>query len=1583
MPSVMDRILEVARQDLLDLSARNRLISTPRDTSRSKRLDIIDERSEEVFRLLVREKKSFTFLPGRGEEVALKERDGILPGLAQPDEDAPVADRHVDLRLQTRLTSEGLQTRLLDLSCEARTAIEEQGVSILYLALGFLKWFEAPSSDKARFAPLLLIPVELERPSAASKFRLKFRDEEIATNLSLKAKLWKEFQINLPDVPDIDELSPQEYFDSVAKAIAVQPRWEVLQNDMALWFFSFAKYLMYRDLSPENWPEHAPLIQNRLLSSLLNDGFPDDPPLCSDQDKIDELIPPENMIHVTDADSSQALVIEEVRRGRNLVVQGPPGTGKSQTITNMIATAVKEGKRVLFVAEKLAALEVVKSRLDRVGLGPVCLELHSHRANKRDVLDEIGRTMNLGRPKLNGLPGTVDAVRNTRERLNQHAKLMNSPFAKSELAPFQLLGRLVGLYAQGGKPVDFELPGAVEWTRKDFLEKCGLLQDFEIHLKRVGVPNSHPWRGIRLASPPLPTDLQQWITRIDDMRTRVQGALDSVHELSQLLHVREQDSVHLRAAQSLGRIVAKLLQAPPMDRRQIADPIWESRCDAIAELLAQGRTLAAIESRLAGVVSEIAWETDLTACRREVAAHGRSWLCWLRRGYREGIACLRGVMEVDIPGSHVERLKLIDTIIKAQKLRTLLDRKADSALLGRAAFGENWNGARSNWSGLAAIVDWEKSCRDEKLPKSIRQIAARLKDAGACVQPMDRLNQCTERLRDGLPRLCTQMCVDFAEAFQTEAVELIPLANLAARLEIWSANPESLSKWVAFSIREAQLRAIGLGALLDRIRTGTIAGEAALPQFRLAYYEVLLRELFRTEPALATFDGETYEQCIAEFRKSDLERIGLAKLEVALAHYESIPKGGGLGDMAVVRREIEKKRNIMPIRKLLKEAGEAVQAIKPVFMMSPISVAQFLEPGALTFDLLLIDEASQVSPVDAFGAIARATQVVVVGDSKQLPPTRFFTKMLDDDLSDGEAISSAGDLESVLGLCLSRGVMPRMLQWNYRSRHHSLIAVSNREFYENRLFVVPNPADSDEENGLRFRYVEGGVFDRGGTATNRLEASAIAQAVIEHARTSPGKSLGVGAFSVAQRDLIRDELELLQRQTRGADEFFTPRRPEPFFIKNLENIQGDERDVIFISVGYARDASGFMAMNFGPLSTDGGERRLNVLISRARLRCEVFSSITAEDIDLDRGRSRGVAAFKTFLRFAKSGVLDERAPTGRSFDSDFERQVSNALTGLGYKVDCQVGSSGFVIDLAVVDPNAPGRYVLGIECDGATYHSSRAARDRDRLREQVLVDRGWKIHRIWSTDWFHRPKEQLQKTVTAIERALSDLKAAGFKEDATQNKPLSATNAIQRDQDSTVAPDGPTPEWVVPYAEAEFTPPVWIQIHQASVQELGEVVRRVVSMESPIHRDEIARRITSLCGLDRTGSRISEAVEDAINWLVRNGNVTDQERFISMASQKNAPVRNRQSVASSSLRKPELIAPAEIREALKRLVSDHLGARRDEVRTTVARVLGFKSTSAQLKETLDRQIDALLQSGQMSERDDKLFVEKQEWGKPL
>ena len=424
-----------------------------------------------------------------------------------------------------------------------------------------------------------------------------------------------------------------------------------------------------------------------------------------------------------------------------------------------------------------------------------------------------------------------------------------------------------------------------------------------------------------------------------------------------------------------------------------------------------------------------------------------------------------------------------------------------------------------------------------------------------------------------------------------------------------------------------------------------------------------------------------------------MARIVLAKMQIAGLHSDGRPKAaGGIGPLGVLNGELAKKRAHLPLRQLLKRAGPAIQDLKPVFMMSPLSVAQFLEPGGLTFDLLVMDEASQIEPVDALGAIARVRQIVVVGDERQLPPTAFFKTLTGETAADEDEAGglSASDTESILDLCLAKGAPYRMLNWHYRSKHQSLIAVSNREFYDNKLFIVPSPYEAVSGMGLKFHRLDNAPYDRGGTRTNPEEARRVAEAVIDHARRFPMQSLGVAAFSVSQRQAIQHELERLRRAHPDEEAFFDEDRPEPFFVKNLENIQGDERDVIFISIGYGFTVDGKLAHNFGPLSAVGGERRLNVLISRAKTRCEVFCNFTGGDIDPQRSAARGVIALKLFLTFAETGRFDLRGDEVRSETSLIEEDVARALRAESYDVKTRIESRAFASMSPLLIPSGRG-----------------------------------------------------------------------------------------------------------------------------------------------------------------------------------------------------------------------------------------------------------------------------------------------------
>ena len=446
---------------------------------------------------------------------------------------------------------------------------------------------------------------------------------------------------------------------------------------------------------------------------------------------------------------------------------------------------------------------------------------------------------------------------------------------------------------------------------------------------------------------------------------------------------------------------------------------------------------------------------------------------------------------------------------------------------------------------------------------------------------------------------------------------------------------------------------------------------------------------------------------------------------------------------------MQKQRRHLPLRELLARAGTAVQAVKPVFMMSPLSVAQYLEPGVLEFDMLLIDEASQVRPVEALGAAARCRQMVVVGDDKQMPPTQFFGRMSGDTASeDGSLEMQAGDVESILGLAIARNMPQRMLRWHYRSKHESLIAVSNREFYDNQLYVVPSPERSGEL-GVKWCFVETGRFLKG---CNEIEANVVAEAIIRHARECPQWTLGVAAFSVTQRDAILESLAKLRRSNPDLDSFFDPNAVDPFFVKNLENVQGDERDAVFVSVGYGPGEDGKVSLNFGPVSATGGERRLNVLMTRAKRVLQIFSSMHAEDIDLTRATGRGPAVFREYLRFAERGGEFDAARGGRSSDR-FADVVARQLEERGYSVVKQIGLAGLYVDLAIIDPDNSSRYLMGIIVDGETWSSARSARDRNRTTDGVLQSQGWMIHHLWSLDWFRRPTEQLNRLIETIDSA--------------------------------------------------------------------------------------------------------------------------------------------------------------------------------------------------------------------------------------
>jgi very-short-patch-repair endonuclease len=1567
-------ILERSRQSLLDLSLRNRLLNVPKQSKNARLLHVHDEISAEIYRLLVSEGRSFSFLHGKtdkhSDSESPEEAEAVLAQPEEGDEDFDergVAARHRDTKLQTSLTSEGLQKRLLAMYYDAKTFEEEQGVNILFLTLGMLSWYESDSSDKQRFSPLLLVPVELERSTAGERFKLKWRGDEISANLSLQAKMNAEFGIAIPDLKEADDIDIEAYMDAVEASIKSQPRFSVERNDITVGFFSFAKFLMYRDLAPENWPESISISKHPIITGVLNDGFPANDDMLSEDAHIDEHVHPKDMFHVLDADGSQTLAIEEVRRGRNMVIQGPPGTGKSQTITNIITAAVAEGKKVLFVAEKMAALDVVHRRLESVGVGPICLELHSHKANKRQVLEELKSTLELGRPRGDDQGRAVRYIEQFRKTLNKHASQMHREMKPAQLTPYQIIGQSLRLKEAGISASGVDLDNPANWTPDEKADRILLLEDIAARLTEMGSISRNPWNGVK-RSALLPSEEEKLKVMLDELCEVCDRTLKSAHFIESILELGDAASI---AELKNTLAAAKSFEAlPSHEAGFLASEKWVSKFSRIKQLQEDGQQHFNLKTMLSPKLNDAAWDTDLTECRQHIATYGGSFLSFMRAPYRQAKKLLSSIMEAPLPKEHEAQLTLVDGIIKAKKLGIVLNENRE---FGEEVYGELWAEQHTEWDKTLKFVEWREALPKELVSASFLQKCATIVCEPELIEHSKELDKSLPQLRKAANQIITFLELDLSAAFNADVFENVAPNQAQHKFHTWHNHLESLSKWVGLHARLNEASAMGMEGVVDFLIADRIVAPNLMATFERAYYDALTEKVFDENPDLRAFDGDQHQQLVEQFKENDLQRIYQAQIQVAGIHYAGIPKSeGGTGALGVLKGELAKKRKHLPIRQLLKRAGPAIQAIKPVFMMSPMSIAQFLEPGCVDFDLLLIDEASQVEPVDALGAIARAKQIVVVGDSKQLPPTRFFSSMTgdDDEPEDKDEYNiSTKDIESILAMCLAKGLPERMLRWHYRSKHQSLIAVSNKEFYENKLFIVPSPYDQAAGMGLHFNLIKDGVFDSGGTATNANEAKAVAMAVMTHAMEHPELSLGVGAFSVKQRQAILDEVELLRRANPDAEAFFQSHPHEPFFVKNLENIQGDERDVIFISVGYGKNKQGYMAMRFGPLSSEGGERRMNVLISRAKRRCEVFSSIVADDIDLNRARGAGVAALKLFLKFAETGQLDFARDTDREMDSEFEEQVAAALRSRGYGVKAQIGSAGFFVDLGVLDPDKPGRFVLGIECDGAAYHSSRSARDRDRLRQAVLEAHGWIIHRIWSTDWFRRPQEQLEKTIAAIEAAKKLLN----EEQYTPSKGSFQINTLDREDVIEVSAAINDNDVCQLYKEASFAVDSRKQPHEVTDVYMADVVANIVLAESPIHESEIVTRVRELWGLQRAGSRIKSKVEKALKAAQRIGALERDGEFYS-TPHKEVLVRDRSATSSPGLKKPENLPPSEIRAAILKIVSDNFGADRHSLAVEVARLFGFQNTSAQLRSTIETESERMIREELLSLSDDTLLL---------
>lgn len=1555
------------KSKLLDLTLRNRLLNFKANKSTLQFIapslpsleDAISDGSEFRVRPLptIMEGKD----PRSGQLHAIKSGRAPLDDMA--------LDALKNHEFIANIGQDSLDGNLLAIFNAARTGLEEGGANTLFLAIGFLEWTEAEKSEAKHLAPILLVPVTLERQSVRSGFRLSRHDDEAIVNPTLLQLLRNSFELRvagLDVVPNHDKgVDVAKVLQSFRLAVREIPKWEVLEQ-VHLGIFSFKKYLMWKDLHDRS----EQLKGNRVVKHLIEnpgEAFAKEDRV-GEFDRLDESHQPQDILTPMLADSSQLKAICSIDAGRDLVLEGPPGTGKSQTITNLIAHNLAKGRTVLFVSEKMAALEVVHRRLNDIGLGPFCLELHSSKARKAEVLQQLGQALDISTDRTaSDWSRETERLGQLRQELNGLVGALHRDYPNG-LSAFGAIGTCIS--QSGREPSKLSWSDAMTHSREELDKLRETSRRIAAMATDLGPLSGHPLAAIGASewSPSWSDELAS----ASQLFGAAAKALEKVAlDVGGFIDLPTQ-GLSLQSYAALDRLADILLAAPKVPEN-FARQAHDSRVRALVQSLAKHGADRKANWAQVG----LGWSHHLAKLNAtELSGH---WLqakvAWwpksviAKRGFVTRMAALRADGKRPQQAQIEAMLDALADVNDEDQVLRSMHTEADAILKGV------YIGLETDWAALAAHEQWAQKFTDAvtQVAGTDSQAIAALRlslqvlvsDNRAHLAPSGPVGRALLNYRDAWRELRQKKGVLEALAKPIDPMSGPDgadgaLARIQGVLTDWTLAKHQLRAWCLWrSVRDKAI-AQGLEGLVTSLESGLIDLTQVEAHFEFSYCSWWLYKIMDIDPVLRNFSSADHERKIREFRQADKRFQKLTEQFIVATLAGKVPTATGAmvgadSELGRLRRELQKQRKQMPVRQLVQGLPTLLPKLKPCLLMSPLSVAQYLDARYAPFDLVVFDEASQIPVWDAVGVIARGKQLAVVGDPKQLPPTNFFAKSTD---TEGNGEEQVEDLESILDECLGVGMNRLSLQWHYRSRHESLITFSNVNYYDSRLVTFPSPVTDDV--AVRVERVNG-VYDRGGTRTNRIEAEAVVKGVENH-YLAPSKShltIGVVTFNQPQQSLIETLLDARRRSNQELDRAIASRTHEPLFIKNLENVQGDERDVIFFSITFGPDAAGKITMNFGPLNGEGGHRRLNVAISRAREAMVIYSTLMPEQIELAKVRAAGVRDLKHYLEFAIKGpraLVEQSIPTGLAPDSPFEAAVIHILRNHNWEVHPQVGCSGYRIDIGVVDPRARGRYLVGIECDGRTYHSGATARDRDRLRQHILEGLGWRIHRIWSTDWWLDQEGEVKKIICRLQAILDDVpmeeepvlavespSAAGATAPAVPN-PIESPAGVEEQVAHTGALGESVPIYK-PVWMPSRSPQGFYEHHMASI--LTEQMAQIIEGEGPISEIVLFRRMARAWGLERTGSRIVERLNELMPKSVRK-TVEESATFYwpkSIEYWKLAFCRMA-SGSTESKRHIDEVSIEEISALVLQVLFQAGGAPKQDVARSVCRMIGMARTTA-------------------------------------
>lgn len=1533
------------KQYLLDLSNRNFQLNFRPHSNRT--VEIISPSLGNIFQLLVGEEKRLHFLPVFNPDSIIHKKntedakDEYEKTVHQMYEKAlfKILESPPPDKLIGGVNDKELERRLARFASKNDDFLEEKGVNALFFTFGLLKWQEngSNSPNSHHFSPILFVPVRVSRVSVKKLHSVEILDENIFFNPSLRHKLKIDHQLEFPEFKG--EYSKQNvlgYFDQLSNVVKDFPAWEITYRTF-ISFFAFNKIPLFQDLY-----DYKPLYYNHPFIHHLAElsRYPqniDISQLSEEQTHNERAI---NAFSILDIDHSQLQAVSYVEQGYSCIIRGPPGTGKSQCISNIISECLSDGKTVLFVAQKSVALDVVKKRLDKTGVGEFCLELHSDKSNKRKVMDQIRHTYNTELRPFNVPNEKYNTLNRLENRLTEYIKEINAPIPPENHRVEQFLADLDGL-----REIDFfnsYIPN-VETISSDHLERMAdIFDSLENYPEIITNYENFPWRLTSLNQPP------------EHAQKEIQKVLFQFK--AQLQRFQEQLTIFSQ-------------------RYGIYQPNYVQDMQELSEFF-----------------SKYASKTLWVNVEQFIQVYDANFESF-RKFYKPAYLAFRKRVLHKIAPKKGNR-KFLHTHLKYIQQIQHKFLKDNSSEVRKTMEVSQLDAVESEFNQLLQSMNQLMNLKDHPI----------------------------------LVKLPILPVIQQKKASYWE--------NLAEWCDFWLEKLDFFNDWLQFSNLIQQLKDNQLELFVSELISTKITSNLAA-RFRKTYLVQWLIWVFHSSNSLSAFNRDKYEKWAERFGELDAELLKINRYRLAERLFKHRPIAPWLyqtdesNEIGFLNRELIKRRNIKPLREILSVTRDYILTLKPCLLMSPLSIATYLpmEDFYQYFDLVIFDEASQVCTEDAIGAIVRGKQVVIVGDERQLPPTRFFTSQLfnndSDSDSDSDSSTDFDEYDSILEEAMAMELPIFTLKNHYRSKREDLIVFSNHKYYDSMLNTFPDifleegnyGSGKDQENenkgsdishqsAIAFHYIQNGLYDRGKTRTNKIEADEVARAIIEHYSKNSGQSLGVIAFNEAQMEAVEKALAKKLKENPDQERFIDFTGPERLLIKNIENIQGNERDVIFFSIGYGYDDEGIFRLNFGALNQMGGERRLNVAITRARYRMEIFCSFNPFKIDYQRTQSIGVRDFFHFLQFAYTHsiqVLSSKLSMQTSLDfyTDLQKSIAGKLEALGFKVDIGVGKSNNRLDLAIVHPFDPTRYVLGIYLDHGSFANAPNCTERFRIRPSVLISLGWDLYHLYSVEWM----EDHQKILEEIkERVYQICTLEKNKPSPSHSKKASPSSSVPSSADFYQISELDVmslanSRWensdfrkkvlkipgVQEYRKFTFTEGYTTEeFHNPSFKrEIIRSLKKIVAVEGPIHFDLAVSRMSELFGYKRK----SKYVERILTDLIFSQDIVDHKSepgFLHLLKSQKAQTSEVQSSFMCRLtlhpkddpRKFYMISGLEIAKVIIFLLKNGGKMNRDTLQSTVMNIFGKKSSSSSAEEHFQKVLEKLVRNKKVHELNNIFWVDK-------